>query len=140
MKRLHGKFDAPVRRVEFTDVLFSQIDLTDRPVRDRRPDDDGLRLRRRINAGTAQVAITLSEFKFAPASIQVKPGAVRFVLKNSGVIGHTFVIEGLKKGTKEIAPGGEAVMEVNAKPGTYEAICDIPGHKEAGMTMTVVVK
>lgn len=91
-------------------------------------------------AGTAQVTITLSEFKFTPARIQVKPGAVRFVLKNSGVIGHTFVIEGLKMGTKEIAPGKEVALEVEVKPGTYEVVCDIPGHKEAGMVLILVVK
>lgn len=82
----------------------------------------------------------MSEFKFAPASVQVKPGAVRFVVKNAGVIGHTFVIEGLKKGMPEIAPGREVALEVEVKARTYEVICDIPGHKEAGMVMTLVVK
>lgn len=96
---------------------------------------------RLTSAGSApQVNVTLSEFKFTPSSVQVKPGPVRFVLKNTGAIGHTFVISELRKGTKEIAPGSNAVLEVDAKPGTYEVICDIPGHKEAGMTMTLVVK
>jgi uncharacterized cupredoxin-like copper-binding protein len=30
-------------------------------------------------------------------------------------------------------------LEIEMKPGTYEAVCTIPGHKEAGMTVMIEV-
>ena len=32
-----------------------------------------------------------------------------------------------------------STSELELKPGSYEAICTIPGHKEAGMAVTVEV-
>ena len=75
-----------------------------------------------------EVEITMSEFKFEPSTIEVKAGKVKFHFNNTGAIEHTAVIPELSKGTSMV------------KPGTYNIVCDIPGHKEAGMEMTLVVK
>jgi uncharacterized cupredoxin-like copper-binding protein len=39
------------------------------------------------------------------------------------------------------APGETAVLEFTpTQPGTYEFFCTVPGHKEAGMVGTLIVK
>ena len=58
---------------------------------------------------------------------------------NNGVIVHTFVVEAL--GIKlEIAPGETKEVVINAPAGTYEFICDVPGHEPAGMVGTLTVQ
>jgi uncharacterized cupredoxin-like copper-binding protein len=44
--------------------------------------------------------------------------------------------------TKLIPPGSELAVEWTApsRPGSYEFWCAVPGHREAGMTGTIVVK
>lgn len=87
-----------------------------------------------------EIEVTMSEFKFEMTPAQVKAGKIRFELKNVGAVEHTFVIEGAGKGTEQIQPGQGATLEVELAPGTYTVICDVAGHKEAGMTMELVVK
>jgi len=38
-----------------------------------------------------------------------------------------------------VKPSKTAVVELELTPGSYEAICTVPGHKEAGMSVTVEV-
>jgi uncharacterized cupredoxin-like copper-binding protein len=64
---------------------------------------------------------------------------VTVTLPNHGVALHTFVIEAL--GIKaEMAPGKTKEVLINAPAGTYEYICDVPGHAEAGMVGTLTVQ
>jgi plastocyanin len=42
-------------------------------------------------------------------------------------------------GTETVAEGSDSAT-VNLKPGTYHYFCSIPGHREAGMEGTLVVK
>ena len=64
---------------------------------------------------------------------------VTITVPNNGVAFHTFVIEEL--GIKlEIEPGQTQEVVVNAPAGTYEFICDVPGHAEAGMVGTLIVE
>lgn len=87
-----------------------------------------------------EVKVKLSEFQFAPATVEVKAGKVGFELENAGTVEHSFVITDLNKGTEQIRPGEERKFEADLKPGTYTVICDVAGHKEAGMVMKLVVK
>lgn len=58
---------------------------------------------------------------------------------NTGATLHTFVVEAL--GIKlEIAPGETKEVVINAPAGTYEFICDVPGHAPAGMVGTLTVQ
>jgi glucose/arabinose dehydrogenase/plastocyanin len=64
---------------------------------------------------------------------------VTVTIPNHGVTLHTFVIEAL--GIKvEMAPGETQEVIINAPAGTYEYICDVPGHAEAGMVGTLRVE
>lgn len=97
-------------------------------------------------APAATVKITLKEFSFTPETLTLAPGPVRFVLTNRGGIEHDFMIEALKVDSGMIKPGQTVTIPVAGRPpvmlkkGTYHAYCMVPGHKEAGMAMAIVVK
>ena len=64
---------------------------------------------------------------------------VTVMVPNAGAAPHTFVIEAL--GIKiEMAAGETKEVVINAPAGTYEYICDVPGHEEAGMVGTLTVQ
>lgn len=98
---------------------------------------------------------------FVPDRVEVKRGEqIRFVLRNNGELEHEFVLattdenikhaEEMKKNpemehddpnAKRLAPkkANEIVWKFT-KAGTFEYGCLIPGHREAGMIGTVIVK
>ncbi len=94
----------------------------------------------RAAGGAQAVKIRLAEFKFVPNTVEVKAGKVTFQLTNEGTVEHNFVITETGQRIEAIPPGKEKDFAVDLKAGTYHIECDVPGHKEAGMTMTLVVK
>lgn len=95
-------------------------------------------------AGTAPkvVKVTAKEFAFEPKEVKVKAGQpVKLVLENKGVIEHDIVLEKLGLKTSTIQPGKTAELTFTPKAkGRYPIVCSVPGHKEAGMTATLVVE
>jgi uncharacterized cupredoxin-like copper-binding protein len=104
---------------------------------------------------------TESGMAFTPTRIQVRQGEqVQFVLRNGGELDHELVIgtvEANRRHAEEMASHPDMGHEdPNAKrlgpktsgvlrwqftqAGTFEYACLIPGHREAGMVGTVVVK
>ena len=102
------------------------------------------------------VTVDEGEMYLRPTATQLKAGVVVFVVTNSGKIHHEFVIvTGDPTGTKgdepgrvseanhiggdsgpeigDIAPGQTKVLTVRLAPGTYTAMCNLPGHYAAGM-------
>jgi|SRR5450755_2831076 len=99
--------------------------------------------------------------RYSPAAIQVKKGeTIRFVAKNSGQVKHEMVLGTLKElrdhaalmkqfpemehadpNQLSVEPGkiGEMVWQFT-NAGTFDFACLQPGHYEAGMRGTVVVK
>jgi len=83
-----------------------------------------------------QLAFTTTE-----ATAKAGQGTIDFT--NPQALPHDVKIE--SKGGEEIG-GTETVAEgsdsatVNLKPGTYTFYCSVPGHREAGMEGTLVVK
>jgi uncharacterized cupredoxin-like copper-binding protein len=98
---------------------------------------------------------------FAPDRIEVRRGEqIRFLLRNSGELEHEFVLatteENLKhaeemKNNAEMGhddPNAKRLLPRKSKElvwkftkaGTFEYGCLIPGHREAGMAGTIVVK
>lgn len=98
---------------------------------------------------------------FVPDGLEIRKGEqVRFVLRNDGALEHEFVLastadnlahaEAMKQApemahdepnAKRLAPGktGDLVWRFT-RAGRFEYGCLIPGHREAGMTGTIVVK
>ncbi|KZD21201.1 copper resistance protein [Tardiphaga robiniae] len=111
------------------------------------------------------VQVTMTEaggkMLFTPSRVEVrKDEQIKFVLRNSGELDHEFVLatteenlkhaESMKKApdmehddpnAKKLAPKktGDLVWKFT-KAGEFEYSCLIPGHREAGMIGTVVVK
>jgi uncharacterized cupredoxin-like copper-binding protein len=115
--------------------------------------------------GGRVVQVTMGETEngmvFAPSRIEVRRGEqVQFVLRNGGELEHELVIgtvEANRRHAEEMASHPDMAHEdLNAKrlgpktsrvlrwqftqAGTFEYACLIPGHREAGMVGTVVVK
>ena len=89
----------------------------------------------------AEVRIVSTEFKYAPALARVTAGReFTLVLDNSGAeTEHGLFLPAL--GFRLQVKAGEIARKkaVFAKPGEYEFVCDLPGHREAGMTGTLIV-
>ena len=111
------------------------------------------------------VQVTMGEWDgkmlFAPARLEVKKGEqIKFVLRNNGELDHEFVLastadnlkhaEAMQKepdmaheepNGKQLAPKktGEIIWKFT-KAGEFEYACLIPGHREAGMIGTIVIK
>jgi plastocyanin len=83
------------------------------------------------------------ELAYTTAEATAKAGKVTVDFKNPQGLTHDVAIEN-EKGetvgqTEEIAESS-ASTTVDLKPGTYHYYCTIPGHREAGMEGTLVVK
>ncbi|BDG61113.1 cupredoxin domain-containing protein [Caldinitratiruptor microaerophilus] len=92
-------------------------------------------------AAKVEVTATITEWKIEPAEIEVEAGK-RLVLtvKNEGTVPHNFAIPELNLRLVGIAPGASRTVELNAdEPGTYEFLCDIPGHAQLGQRGTLKV-
>jgi uncharacterized cupredoxin-like copper-binding protein len=111
------------------------------------------------------VQVTMGEMDgkmmFLPDKVEVKKGEqVKFVLRNNGELDHEFILattaENLKHGEamkknpdmehddpngKRLAPKKtDEIVWKFTKAGKFEYACLIPGHREAGMVGTIVVK
>ncbi|MDR5709282.1 MAG: cupredoxin domain-containing protein [Armatimonadota bacterium] len=97
-----------------------------------------------LQAGAApqRIKVEAKEFTYNPSRITVKAGQpVELLMENKGVIEHDFVLEKFKVKMGLLKPGqsGKATFTPTAK-GTFPFYCSVPGHKEAGMTGTLVVQ
>lgn len=113
--------------------------------------------------GAQQITIEANEFKFQPATIEVsKDRPVKLTMRNKGTVEHDWAIMkipmmGMKEsGAVSHDTSGSAgkpelhmsamtgqVAEVEFTPtqaGTYQIVCTVAGHKEAGMVGTLIVK
>lgn len=89
---------------------------------------------------SAPVAITMSDFAILPNAITVEQGGKLAVDNASSTTTHNFSVVGQSIKTPDLAAGASAELDVSSLAvGQYEVICDIPGHKEAGMVATLTV-
>jgi uncharacterized cupredoxin-like copper-binding protein len=87
-----------------------------------------------------EVHLTVKEWSFEPAQVQLPVDQpVTLVLDNKGQLDHDVSIPSL--GVQLKANAGKSVSQTvsASKSGTYDFLCSIPGHKEAGMQGSVVV-
>ena len=105
--------------------------------------DDGPDLASPIDPPDAESTITvdveLGEFWVRPASIDVEPGtAITMNVTNTGAMTHDLKVNGTD-GTEMLDPGESETITVGPFSATTEAWCTVPGHREAGMSMDIVV-
>ena len=93
--------------------------------------------------GTLQLAADPTEIAYDQTSLTSKPGKVTIDFTNPATLEHDVAIEGADG--KEIAASpligkGKTSVSAELAPGTYHFFCTVPGHREAGMEGTLVVK
>jgi uncharacterized cupredoxin-like copper-binding protein len=110
------------------------------------------------------IQVEASEFNFAPATIEVEAGKpVKLTLLNKGTVEHDFsVVEILVTDVKTtsdshghemsamavqpklhiaaVAKKSSVIEFTPTRPGTYDVLCTVAGHKETGMVAKLVVK
>lgn len=85
------------------------------------------------------VALALTEFALAPAAITVPKGG-SIAVTNNGTMDHDVAVTDTAVKTRDLKAGESQTLDVSAlKPGQYEIFCAIPGHKDSGMTGTLIV-
>lgn len=115
-------------------------------------------------SGPQEITLTAMDLAFEPTAVEVVAGRpVILTMVNEGALEHDFSIleiplaEPVEADEEEMqhdmstvevdpelhfsAPAGEtrSIEFTPTKPGTYEFVCTVPGHKEAGMVGTLVV-
>jgi nitrite reductase (NO-forming) len=89
--------------------------------------------------GTRTVAVQLRDMRITPASISVPMGTRLFLqVTNSDTVGHDLYVDG-GPGTPLLAHDQQARLDLGTVTHTLHGWCTVPGHKAAGMTMTVIV-
>jgi nitrite reductase (NO-forming) len=89
--------------------------------------------------GTQTVEVELGEFYVEPSSIEVAPGTELVVrITNAGTMPHDLKLNG-ETGSELVDPGGTAEASLGVSDAAGEAWCTVPGHREAGMVLTIVV-
>ena len=81
--------------------------------------------------------------KFNTTSLTAKAGKVTIDFRNSATLAHNVTIassSGTVLGATPTFQGGTKSLTLNLKPGTYTFYCSVPGHRQAGMQGTLVVR
>jgi plastocyanin len=108
-------------------------------------------------SGGATLNVTMTDFKFNPATYNVTAGQqVTVNLKNTGSVAHTWTVmktpisgsytdanaSDVLFNSDQVQAGGSKTVTFTAPstPGDYQVICTVPGHFEAGMVAHLIVK
>jgi glucose/arabinose dehydrogenase/uncharacterized cupredoxin-like copper-binding protein len=87
-----------------------------------------------------EVTIGMYDLYFEPDRIEIPANTnVRITLENRGAAPHNFDLKD-QDVSVDVAPGETAATIINLPAGTYRFVCDVPGHRQAGMNGTLVVK
>jgi plastocyanin len=91
--------------------------------------------------GAPEVRVTATEFTLSPAEIVLPAGgAVNLTLANRGALPHDLTIPALGVHIVVAAGQTQTVGLRDLSAGSYPAYCSVPGHADAGMRTTVVVR
>lgn len=83
------------------------------------------------------------QLAYSTKSLSAKAGKVTIDFSNSAPLSHNLTVEspsGSVVGATPTFQGGSKTLSLNLKPGTYKFYCTVPGHRQAGMEGTLVVK
>lgn len=91
------------------------------------------------SSGTTTVQVTLTEFAITLSPSVVPPGKVVLSIHNAGTAEHNVAAADLGKRSENIPAGGHAQLELGDVSSAVELICEISGHKESGMKVSLGV-
>ena len=106
------------------------------------------------------VAVRMQDYKVLLSVDTVKPGTVRFGVKNEGGMEHSFELiktdlpfdkipttgdakareDGLVKQIKSLGVGKVSVVTADLAAGNYVIICNVAGHYQLGMRAALAVR
>ncbi|HEV8671188.1 MAG TPA: hypothetical protein VGS01_10685 [Candidatus Limnocylindria bacterium] len=105
------------------------------------------------------VAVRMQDYRVLLSVATVKPGMVRFGIKNEGNMEHSFELiktdlpfdqlptadakakeDGLIKQVKSLPVGKVSVVSADLAAGKYVVICNIAGHYQLGMRAALTVQ
>ncbi|HXS32607.1 MAG TPA: plastocyanin/azurin family copper-binding protein [Solirubrobacterales bacterium] len=94
------------------------------------------------SGGTLQLAASPTDLAFDKTSLTSQPGKVTIDFDNPATLEHNVAIDrdGKEIATSETISKGKTSVSADLAPGTYTFLCTVPGHAEAGMEGTLVVK
>lgn len=93
--------------------------------------------------GGQTIEVKLGDYFIEPKAITATGGKVTFKITNTGSVKHDFVIlSGGQQVTKSklLGKGETATITADLAAGSYSTLCDVVGHKDAGMVGTITVK
>jgi plastocyanin len=97
-------------------------------------------------AGAETIAVAANpegQFKYMPSTLSAKAGKVTIAFTNRAPVEHNLTVasaSGAVAGATPTFMGGVKNVTVSLTPGTYKFYCTVPGHRQAGMEGTLVVK
>ena len=83
------------------------------------------------------------QLEYNTKSLSASSENVSIDFTNTSPVGHNVTIESASGQTVGATPtfeGGSKTLSLKLKPGTYKFFCSVPGHRQAGMEGTLVVK
>ncbi|MDJ0665592.1 MAG: cupredoxin domain-containing protein [Acidimicrobiia bacterium] len=87
-------------------------------------------------AQAGDVKVTAQQIMWAPEDIVIDSSATGIWIENKDGVRHTFTIPEL--GIDVEVPGLKSSrVDIDAAPGTYQIICDVPGHQNMTGTLTI---
>jgi len=90
-------------------------------------------------AGTMELDVELGDMYVEPSSIDVPAGTTLVLtVTNAGQMPHDLKLGG-EDGTELLDPGASEEVTLGPIDATTQAWCTVPGHKEAGMVLDIVV-
>ena len=93
-----------------------------------------------LSSADTTVEILAEDISFPEDVYETDAGSIGIVYENVGQIRHTLIIEGEDGFKLDVASKGDVDEGViDLEPGTYTLICDVPGHRPAGMVADLVV-
>ena len=94
------------------------------------------------SGGTLKLAASPTQLAFDTTSLESEAGKVTIDFNNPAALEHNVAIEqnGKQIATSETIAEDKTSVSANLTPGTYTYLCTVPGHAEAGMEGTLVVK
>ncbi len=90
-------------------------------------------------SGPTVVTVTLSDYAIKMSPSAIPAGPVKWEIRNTAATLHDVGIKGLFVSKKLKKNQVQTISTPNLEAGTYEVLCDVPGHKDLGMVATLTV-
>jgi hypothetical protein len=99
----------------------------------------------------SKVSLRLDEYRILPRKASVRPGRIKVVATDTGVLAHNLRVESFATnrvgsplaiyGTTQMAlPGQSVTLKLDLPAGRYRLLCTLGNHAELGQVGTLTVK